>query len=349
MTQQIIRGGSGVEYIKKLDAPTADCIFSDTTPSETVLSFYPKASEQLTVSKFMKLYPDMNASVSVVRRIAHAVLDVQWFYDSRIPGWEMSTQMGSIGGNEIFVEDGKTVREVFTMTCSELLMSLLPRQFIYHFKMTLTEPTTLHLIHVYSTRASSDKELISEIPIFSLTACLRHLPLEVGVYPYRGSYPEFWSSFPEGNQSDESFTLQKGNHSTQIYHPTYYARKTLKNVHPKWLFRYLCLEMASGPKVTYVSHDVRHFAKRAKTIRHCRYAVRTWLYQLLQSYHNVNVIKTKTLHEVPATFVAPIKFLHHEIHRKQDKRAITYAVVWEWFKTLYSPQSAQTALLAWVN
>ena len=341
MMNDVIRSNRGLEYRKTRDCRRRRQQLLD-PESERVLSSFPEPTTRISSSRFQDLYPFIDAATMTVTPHLDNVFAIQWFYDPRLSGsgWEMSTELGGVGGTEIFEEDGKTVRQLFFETCSELLMTLLPVQFIYHIHMTLTEPTRLYLTDVFSV--GPDNRVTSIPSVYVMARVLRHFPFEVCL-PYQGAYADLWAYFPGVDQFDVSAAES---HRTELYHPTYFSRMRLRNMQPEILHRYLSIEK-SEESTTMQQEYVRLFPKHKIMFRHCRLAVRTWLGQVLQSYHNVNVLKTKTLHEIPPTHVPAVVFLHQEVYKKM-KRPITFdAVFTEWYQKQCAPKNALMALLEW--
>ena len=334
----MIRSNRGQEYRKTHDNRLRQQLLDP--QSEKILSSFPEPVVRISSFLFRELYPSINAETMTVTPHLENVFAIQWFYDPRLPGWEMSTELGGVGGTEIFQEDGKTVREVFFETCSELLMTLLPTQFIYHIQMTLTEPTRLYLTHLFSV---GPENCVTSIPsVYVMARVLRHFPFEVCL-PYQGTYDDLWSYFPCVDRFDV-VSADSTHHCTELHHPTYFARMHVRNIQPEILHRYLSIDRMSH---AYMQEYVRLFPKHKTLFRHCRLAVRTWLGQILQSYHNVNVLKTKTLHQIPPTHASAVTFLHQEVYKKK-KRPITYDVVeTEWYKKESTPKLVLIGLLEW--
>ena len=280
------------------------------------------------------------------------VMELQLFYDPRIPGWEIATKLGGIGGGEIFSSEeneqhcGKTVRQVFCLgfsssqispsSRSSLLQPLpitlsLPKEYVYLLQMSLASPTKLFLIDIFSI--SSKNTIFSYLepgfPATLLEQCtLRQmLPFEIVEYIQINEKAQIWNRRRVGGEKSVvggRFIVRSPSQCTIVQHPHDFAQNILKEVPRKLLFRFLCLQSENC-----VKEYVQLFPKHKKTFRLCHYAISNWIRQLHQSYYNVNVVKTQTLHETNS-FAPWVKKLHDEVYRK-TLTPITFDIVKHWF------------------
>lgn len=267
------------------------------------------------------------------------VMELQLFYDPRIPGWELVTELGGIGGSEVFCEGdycGKTVRQIF---CSAfcpldmsnnalrdlpLLLNLLPAEFTFHLQMSLQRPLQLHLTDILSLSVlpSSGKTFVTStyLHIQRDISALKHMPFEVPtIYEDEGDFPTHCPVLVRSKSTGQSTVFQ---------HPTFFAHCLVREIPAKLLFRFLCLQSAGKD---HVQEYVRLFPKHRKAMRLCRHAVSNWIGQVQQSYYTVYIAKTKTLHQItPSSHIPLVRDLHTLYRSSLGKTHITFAVVEDW-------------------
>lgn len=73
------------------------------------------------------------------------IMEIQLFYHH---GWEISTELGGVGGTEVFAQDGRTVRERFFSAVANI--DALSTSSFHHFHMTRALPVALDLVHTFS-------------------------------------------------------------------------------------------------------------------------------------------------------------------------------------------------------
>jgi hypothetical protein len=268
------------------------------------------------------------------------VFHLQLFYDVRLPGWELATESGNIGGNERFA-NGTTVRALFcsifgaeqTTGRLPLLLDLLPPVYIYHFQLSRTSPAQLFLMDTFMTRRQDPTHwVIESIKSVSLSM-LRHMPFEVSHY----TRIRRTEALTDDQETRWLVRSPSTGECACIQSPGYFADQLLKRLPRKWIFRYLCFAAASGfggckmgPFCNYVEEYLRRFPKHCRKIRTCRYVVNNWLGRVWQSYQNVYVARCKTLHHISTNHVDAVVYLHHEVYRKQ-KQNIAFHQVQAWF------------------
>ena len=293
-----------------------------TDSSNNVFAYLP--SPRISWSQFKE--DGTHSDIFAMEHREH-VMELQLFHDPRIPGWELATELGGVGGvggSEIFFEGdfcGKTVRQVFCLafasdeTFPRLLLELLPVQFTFQLQMSLQRPIQLRLTDILSISktfvTSTYLDLKCEI------SALKHMPFELPAV-YDGHFPMHCQVLLRSKSTGQSTVFQPRNH---------FAQCLIREIPAKLLFRFLCLRSASE---FYVQEYVRLFPKHRKVMRLCRHAVSTWIGQVQQSYYNVNVTKTKTLRQISPNHIPLVRDLHTLYRASSGKTPITFAVVEDW-------------------
>jgi len=288
------------------------------------------------------------------------VVELQLFYDSRIPGWELATSTGDVGGNRTryvrngssssswqprtvcnvrSVQDGRTVRQEFRSVFGKMEVvsdhELLPRfltaqlcpMYVYHLQLTLTVPSKLYLTDVFFFLANQPM-------VYSVS------PESTPFKWRKPTLSSMESSSSSSSLSPYSVRSMMTGESTQVWSQFAFSRQFLHTIPPKLLFRYLCLRSVSKG---ILSEYVALFPKHKKCFRICRYAISTWIHHLWSSYRYVHVFKTKSMGTiVPASMRPHIKYLHTEVYCKR-KQTITFAVIVSWL--LQHPEDALMNLL----
>ena len=284
----------------------------------------------------------------IVSEHRESVMEIQLFYDSRIPGWELATEMGGVGGSETFCSDanqlhcGKTVRQVFCSAIDAnnnnnkdkdklpMLLDLLPTEFTFLLQLSLASPTQLFFVDMLSISPTPTKKnggtIITSTQSLNLElSALRHMPIErrreCHIMPRKNVVP--WST-ARGVKCVVVRSLTTGQ-CTIMRLPSDFAESILNEMSPRLRFRYLCLQKDASAEQEYL----RLFPKHRKPFRLCRYAMRHWIKQLQQSYYYVHVAKTRTWHQIPQKHVFLVTQLHHNVYRKLQT-PITFAVVEDW-------------------
>lgn len=259
-------------------------------------------------AKFKQLHPE--DTYWVLPHVEHYV-DIQLFFCEKQQTWEIST---AFGGQEMFADDGTTVRQtffrLFDVSSSVLLLN---RNVAYHVKMTLTWPTMLYFQTPCLMGAHPDPYCLSPVK-------------------FVGTCADLWAAYPHVSHMD---VFAADLDQSRLRHPT---RTLLQNICPQVLFRYLCLWYASSHHaeaekgVDYVKEYVQAFPKHNKLVRLCRHVLRHWLNDVFQAYLNVHVRKTRMMNSWL------LDRLHH-LHTT-SKTTITFDVVQQWIRTHCHPQDA---------
>jgi|LauGreDrversion4_1035100.scaffolds.fasta_scaffold41912_1 hypothetical protein len=302
--------------------------------SNTVLAFMPPP--RIPWSQFKREHSVSKMTIPfgddiVAMEYRDHVMELQLFYDSRIPGWELVTELGGIGGSEVFSEgdhDGKTVRQVFCSVFSVVvledekrlpfLLDLLPTEFTFCLQMSMKYPVQLHLTDILSILVLRQTTFVTStyLSLYHDISALKHMPFEVSK-----TYGWFPTDCPVILRSKST------GQSTVFQHPTCFAQCLIREIPAKLLFRFLCLRSAGQH---HVQEYVRLFPKYRKTMRLCRHAVSTWIGQVQQSYYNVHVVKTQTLCHIPPNHIPLVRDLHTLYRASAGKTPITFAVVEDW-------------------
>lgn len=271
------------------------------------------------------------------------VVELQLFYDARIPGWELATQVGDVGGNQTRLchfpsaSDERTVRQVFCSVFGK--EKVLEHEFL---PTSLTEQLCpMYVYHLQLTRAIPSKLYLTDVFFF-----LANQPMVYSVSPE--CTPFKWRQ-PLSSLEKRAFSCcdraifvrsMTTGESTQMWSSLAFARQFLHTVPPKLLFRYLCLRSVSKG---ILSEYVTLFPKHKKCFRICQFAISTWIHHLWSSYRYVHVFKTKSMETiVPASMRPHIAYLHTEVYCKR-KQTITFAVIVSWL--LQHPEDALMNLL----
>jgi hypothetical protein len=113
-------------------------------------------------------------------------INIQLFYHH---GWDISTELGGVGGSEVFAQDGLTVRERFFRAWNAKFRACSDEpSFFYHFRMSRSLPVVLDLL--YSAAADGTITLISTAALIPPREVLfRFLCLKDKVKDYVRLYP----------------------------------------------------------------------------------------------------------------------------------------------------------------
>jgi hypothetical protein len=342
-----------------------DVIVTDASKTRVMAYFPPRPTQTNTVygrKRRTKRHDDDDDDddMVVVSEYRENVMEIQLFYDSRIPGWELATEIGGVGGSELFSNEanqshcGKTVRQVFcnafqsstTETSSKpktadmlpMLLDLLPREFTFLVQLSLASPTQLFFVDMLAISPTPTKKhestfiVTSTLSLNIQVSALRHMPFEPRRVCKTIPRKTVASALLPGQPRRVMVRSIATGQCTIMRLPRDFAEDILKEMSPRLRFQYLCLRSSADDASAAAAAEkeyLRLFPKHRAPFRLCRFAFRHWIKQLQQSYYYVHVAKTRTLHQIPQKHVFLVTQLHHNVYRKL-RTPITFAVVEDW-------------------